>query len=51
MEWLLQMRMKQALLEWADKPDGMPGGHSVCHLIEANDAEEGGVNSRTDISR
>lgn len=31
----LQTRMEQALLEWADKPDGVPDGHSVCHLIES----------------
>jgi len=32
---LLQTRMEQALLEWADKPNGEPDGHSVCHLIES----------------
>ncbi len=31
----LQTRMEQALLEWADMPDGVPDGHSVCHLIES----------------
>jgi hypothetical protein len=31
----LQTRMEQALLQWADKPDGVPDGHSVCHLIES----------------
>jgi len=31
----LQSRMEQALLDWADKPDGEPDGHSVCHLIES----------------
>lgn len=38
----LQTRMEQALLEWADKPDGVPDGHSVCHLIESFNADEGG---------
>ncbi|MGY0399860.1 MAG: MerR family transcriptional regulator, partial [Ostreibacterium sp.] len=27
-------KMKVALLEWQKKPDGMPDGTSVCHLIE-----------------
>jgi DNA-binding transcriptional MerR regulator len=36
----LQTRMEQALLEWAEKPDGVPDGHSVCHLIEAFAADE-----------
>ncbi len=31
----LQERMEKALLEWADMPDGMPCGDSVCHLIES----------------
>ena len=31
----LQSRMKQALEEWSDRPDGIPDGHSVCHLIES----------------
>ena len=31
----LQSRMENALLDWADKPDGVPDGHSVCHLIES----------------
>jgi len=31
----LQTRMEQALLDWADKSDGIPDGHSVCHLIES----------------
>lgn len=41
---LLQERMEQALLEWAEMPDGVPDGYSVCYLIEATDAEEGRVN-------
>ena len=35
----LQTRMEKALLDWADKPDGVPDGHSVCHLIESFSAE------------
>ncbi len=38
----LQARMEQALAQWADLPDGIPDGHSVCHLIESfaeNDSE------------
>jgi MerR family Zn(II)-responsive transcriptional regulator of zntA len=31
----LQTRMEQALETWADMPDGVPDGHSVCHLIES----------------
>ncbi len=31
----LQIRMEQALEEWNDMPDGVPDGHSVCHLIES----------------
>ena len=31
----LQKRMEQALEQWEKLPDGMPDGHSVCHLIEA----------------
>lgn len=31
----LQTRMEQALAQWADMPDGVPDGHSVCHLIES----------------
>jgi len=36
----LQRRMEHALQEWSDKPNGVPDGHSVCHLIESFDAEE-----------
>ncbi len=35
----LQTRMEQALLEWANKPDGIPDGDSVCHLIESYSAD------------
>ena len=38
---ILQTRMEQALLEWADKPDGIPDGNSVCHLIESFGLELG----------
>jgi MerR family transcriptional regulator, Zn(II)-responsive regulator of zntA len=31
----LQTRMEQALDQWARMPDGIPDGHSVCHLIES----------------
>jgi len=31
----LQQRMERALAHWSDMPDGMPDGHSVCHLIES----------------
>jgi DNA-binding transcriptional MerR regulator len=31
----LQTRMEQAFLGWADMPDGVPDGDSVCHLIES----------------
>ncbi len=32
---LLQDRMETALVQWSDMPDGIPDGHSVCHLIES----------------
>ncbi len=32
----LQKRMELALEQWADMPDGIPDGHSVCHLIESS---------------
>lgn len=31
----LQTRMEQALKQWRKMPDGVPDGHSVCHLIES----------------
>ncbi len=31
----LQSRMEQAVILWGKMPDGIPDGHSVCHLIEA----------------
>ena len=36
----LQNRMEQALKKWADMPDGVPDGHSVCHLIESFDIND-----------
>lgn len=31
----LQSRMEAALERWAEMPDGVPDGNSVCHLIES----------------
>ncbi len=31
----LQLRMEEALGKWSDMPDGVPDGHSICHLIES----------------
>ncbi len=31
----LQTRMEKALKKWEEMPDGVPDGHSVCHLIES----------------
>lgn len=31
----LQARMEHAVALWANMPDGMPDGETVCHLIEA----------------
>ena len=30
----LQICMEQALARWEKMPDGVPDGHSICHLIE-----------------
>ncbi len=35
----LQTRMESALARWEDMPDGVPDGHSVCHLIESLEVE------------
>ena len=43
----LQTRMEQALLDWADQPDGTPDGQSVCHLIESINTDEAEANSET----
>jgi MerR family Zn(II)-responsive transcriptional regulator of zntA len=32
---VLQNRMKSALAQWANMPDGIPDGHAICKLIEA----------------
>ena len=40
----LQNRMEQALKQWKKMPDGIPDGHSVCHLIETV-AKENDMNS------
>jgi DNA-binding transcriptional MerR regulator len=37
----LQTRMEQALAQWGDLFDGVPNGHSVCHLIESFGQDEG----------
>jgi len=31
----LQHRMERALRAWTKMPDGVPDGHTVCHLIES----------------
>lgn len=31
----LQKRMEKALKQWGQMPDGVPDGHTVCHLIES----------------
>jgi DNA-binding transcriptional MerR regulator len=31
----LQVRMEKALKQWEQMPDGVPDGHTVCHLIES----------------
>ncbi len=36
----LQLRMEQALEAWSEQPDGIPDGHSVCHLIESSATED-----------
>lgn len=30
----LRERMQQAVTEWSQKPDKVPTGHMICHLIE-----------------
>ncbi len=37
----LQRRMEEALAAWERMPDGMPDGHTVCHLIESLAPEVG----------
>lgn len=36
----LQARMEAALKTWDALPDGIPDGHSVCHLIETFEPED-----------
>ena len=36
----LQARMEQALEQWTRKPDGIPDGNSICHLIESIESHE-----------
>ena len=31
---VLQERMENALMKWSKMPDGIPDGHTICHLIE-----------------
>jgi hypothetical protein len=46
----LQTRMENALLDWADKPDGIPDGYSVCHLIESFGAGTGKTSLKEGMS-
>ena len=46
----LQTRMENALLDWADKADGIPDGDSVCHLIESFGADTGKTNLKEGMS-
>jgi len=36
----LQGRMEQALEQWESMPDGVPDGHSICHLIESFETDD-----------
>ncbi len=36
----LQSRMEKALEQWESMPDGVPDGHSVCHLIESFESQD-----------
>jgi DNA-binding transcriptional MerR regulator len=36
----LQDRMEQALAQWESMPDGVPDGHSICHLIESFETDD-----------
>lgn len=38
----LQSRMERALEDWEDQPDGLPDGHTVCHLIESVGVDRSG---------
>jgi len=41
----LQDRMEQALKTWEAMPNGVPDGHSVCHLIETFDTNDLAMNN------
>ena len=45
---VLQTRMEKALEQWAKMPDGVPDGHSVCHLIES---VAGGTEFMPDVNK
>lgn len=36
---LLKERLKKAINDWQDKPDSVPTGKMICHLIEGEDDE------------
>ena len=36
----LQDRMEHALTHWESMPNGIPDGHSICHLIESFEPED-----------
>lgn len=37
----LQYRMETALKRWSEMPDGVPDGHSICHLIDSENPRHG----------
>ncbi len=39
----LQVRMEQALASWANMPNGIPDGNSICHLIESIGINQGSI--------
>jgi DNA-binding transcriptional MerR regulator len=44
----LQKRMESAIRHWETMPDGMPDGHTVCHLIESFSGDIEHQDTRTD---
>jgi DNA-binding transcriptional MerR regulator len=42
----LQERMEEALRRWERMPDGVPDGHTVCHLIESSASDCAQVTAR-----
>lgn len=42
----LQARMEAALEDWRERPDGIPDGHTVCALIEAEIGDYGDSKTR-----